>query len=261
MGAVAINEFVSIEKASDAAEAWRILHDRDLVKYGNRGYTGSWAEVPGVVNRPSTSKPMLLEEAGRYARTPLRNETGPAKWDAAHYVPVYAPGRSRSFKVVLDDEQRRQCVRPGWDGSHTVILEHLVDIVDGKLRDGEQVVSAEAGTPTSKVSVKMSSPSGTVETRFFVLYSDSPGDFTWERGYRSQAEARKALDTRLKGYNPERTNVSDLSGEIVAVRRRENGQPLVTGTRKVSQKVPVTVTVASVSDRLIGWYLYAVASC
>ncbi len=111
-GATEIIEHVEpVEKSETIAtpsDTHRRLAERDWYEHGNGGYTGSWAEV--LLIQPAERAPQrrICREARRFAHEALAGDTGPRKWDAGHYVPVYAaePGSGRELRITLDAEQR-----------------------------------------------------------------------------------------------------------------------------------------------------------
>lgn len=256
MGANYIHEFVSTDQAAFPNEACRMLHARDRDKHGNGSYTGSWAEVPGVVRAPGIKRPMILSEAYRAVQVAFGGAGGPRKWEVGHFLDVFEPETSSERKVAvrLDDAARRACgVRSaGFD------LGELARRVP--LHNGEQIVSVEVGPTASKRTVKVAAGAGRVETRYFVVRNGEL-DPTWDTGHASQAEARAALDAWLRASDHRHPD-ADRSGEVVAIRRRADGTGLVTGENRITRSTtPVTVTVARPGSHLAGWLLYAVASC
>jgi len=251
MGANEIVEYVACEgNVRTAEDAYVKLHDRDLSEFGSRGYTGSWAEVPGI-DVVRTDGRMIEPEAVRFARRALSDGSGPRKWEVGNAVPVFGVDTSstRTVRVELDDETRRRVITYG--RADVGMLAPLLG-----LRPAEQVVDVTVGETTARRKVETKATQGTQETRFFVSVNGSV-DINWDRGHRTRAKARKALNDLLLGMQ----GTAEATGEVFAVSRRAGGAGLVSGSLTVtSSSTPVEVTVAAPTSQQIGWLCYAVAS-
>lgn len=262
MGATDIYNFVKVSETIDSPKAaYRDLHERALHECGHGGYTGSWAEVPGVVASPlQRGRKLLVSEARRVADDAMRSPDGPGKWEVGHYLvasdPI--PGSKRSFTVKLDEQAREACevrgangLSAGWVGNIRELESRL------GLRDGEQIVSVEVGPTVARQAVKVRATAGKVETRYFVVRNGT-SDFGWEHGYATQSEARAAMEAWLR--TDPASNVQSRA-EVVALRRRAGGAGLVTGERSTtSSTTTLEVTVARPGGTIAGWLLFAVAS-
>ena len=253
MGANSISEYISkTEQIRTAGDAFDYLHSRDLHDCGHGGYTGSWAEVPGIQRAPGIPA-MMREQARIVADKAFDSDGGPRKWEAGHWIPVVAaePGSERNVEVVLSEAQRLEA------GAERGVrdLETLGRLL-GR-RDGEQFAALEIGPTSVRREVEAHSVPGRTETRYFVSFGGRL-DLRWEAGFATASQARKALLATLEAAT---ARTKDLAGEIIAVRRRENGDPLIAGTARVtSSATPIKATFAVPSAEIVGWMLYAVAS-
>lgn len=83
MGATSVDFILPGDKSEyEVEEAVRLSHEEDLVRFGNQGYTGSWAEVPcHRVIFPFIPVLKSYEEAEEYV---FDGENGRAeKWEPA----------------------------------------------------------------------------------------------------------------------------------------------------------------------------------
>lgn len=252
MGATYIQELVSkigheigscaTIEADTPRDAYTQLHRRDGAAYGCGGYTGSWAEVPGVVAAPSGA--LNRAEALRYADSRI-DGNHVVKWENGEYVPVYGVAGSRTVTVEVDEEHRKMY------NAHLRDLEcdARINALAG-LKPGEYVAKITAGQPVEKRKVSVTATKGTTEARYFVIDADRPSFPERNNGYASQAEARAAMAVILKSYraNPSvlsmSTETKESHLEVVAMTRRVTGEALVVGTNTVAEsKTKLTFTV------------------
>lgn len=267
MGAESIIEYVpKTEHITSAQDAYDALHERDLYEHGHGGYTGSWAEVPGIVPATvSRGQHLLLEEAMRVANESWYGNDGPQKWESGFWLPVYSrlPKSERTVQLTLNEEdctaaQVTACFVGGAQRLYVGNARHLAKAAN--LRPGEQVVSYKVDAVPVRRKATVRTTSGPVETRYFVLWADGSlgAALRWERGYATQAEARAALSAAFAGTAHKQ---APTRGEVIAVRRRANGEALVTAEMSpVPPRAKANLTVAIPGEELAGWVLYAVAS-
>ncbi|MHB1772073.1 MAG: hypothetical protein ACYCST_10070 [Acidimicrobiales bacterium] len=245
MGSCFIDEFVEMSaKVPSPFAAYEYLHARDLHDHGHGGYTGSWAEVPGLVR--AAIAPFDLPAARAYAYD--RDVSGAVrKWETGEFVSVSAddPSTERAVTVSVHEDVRRAVEQADW-----LSLTALVDLLPG---EHIAAVTPETANTTRRHKVTVSVPQGKVVTRFFVIAKDGRLP-TWDSGYATQSAARLELAVYLTRH------WAPHSAEVVAIRRRENGEPLVKGTSEVTSKTTLTVTIKTRTDDIAGWYCYAVAS-
>jgi len=245
MGAYFIDEFVEMSaKVPSPRAAYEYLHARDLRDHGHGGYTGSWAEVPGIVR--AAIAPFDLPAAMKYAHN--RSISGAVqKWETGEFVSVSAddPSSERTVTVSVNDDVRRAVEQFDWSS-----LAVLVDLLPG-----EHIVTAvpEMTSTSRRHKVMVSTPRGEAVTKFFVIAKDGRLP-AWDSGYATQSAAYSALAAYLAGHP------APHYAEVVAIRRRENGEPLVKGASEVTSKTTLTVTIRTATDDIAGWYCYAMAA-
>ena len=246
MGSYFIAEYVKRSAETPSARAaYENLHSRALHDHGHGGYTGSWAEVPDIVRAPVA--PLDLPAAKAYAYDRYVSNAV-QKWEAGEFVSVLAddPSTERVVTVRVSDGERRAVEQGDWSS-----LAALVGLLAG-----EHIATAtpEATATTPRHRVTVSTPRGEAVTKFFVI-TDVGRLPAWGSGHPTQSAARLELATYLAGHGAPRY------AEVVAIRRRSSGEPLVKGTSEVTAKTALTVTIRSSTDGVAGWYFYAVASC
>lgn len=130
-----------------------------------------------------------------------------------------------------------------------------------KLKANESLVGyyTKEKTP-GKPKVTAVATKGGTETRYTISNSQHA---TWERGLKSQAEAR-AKATELANTPSRFDEGRDLTFEVTGVTRRSDGQPLVKVTRTISDftvEVVATIKFAEVAGNPDGWLFFGWASC
>ena len=250
MGSQFISEYVEKnEWITTPRAAFEYLQGRDRYERGHGGYTGSFAEVNGVVPLVDF-EPQTLVAAERIAKQ--RDEAGLVlKWEHAEAIPVRKVASERKVQVTVT-----------MTGDTGYLAEQAVAAGAVKLRLGEHVaaVVVQEHQP-AKRKVSVASTKGRPVTRYFVVMGNDSRMPPWSDGYATQAAARAALAEELRS---ERTTQShqDRSGEVIAIIRREDGSGLVEGTSvRVSQRCRFEVTTQTTTDAVGGWLVYAVASC
>ncbi len=111
--------------------------------------------------------------------------------------------------------------------------------------------------------VRASATKGTAQTRYFVIDSCDRRLPDWDRGFPTQASARKAFER----VNVDAMFIPSAAVEVIGITRRVDGQPLVTGTVEVKQvtgslavRLRRKVRDASVGTERAGWYIYGWAA-
>ena len=250
MGSQFISEYVEKnEWITTPRAAFEYLQGRDRYERGHGGYTGSFAEVNGVVPLVDF-EPQTLAAAERIAKQ--RDEAGLVlKWEHAEAIPVRKVASERKVQVTVT-----------MTGDTGYLAEQAVAAGAVKLRLGEHVAAVvvqERQPARRKVSVVATK--GQAATRYFVVMDDVFRMPTWSDGFATQAAARAALAEELRSEHTTHS-YQDRSGEVVAITRREDGSGLVEGTSvRVSQRCRFEVTIQTTTDEVGGWLIYAVASC
>ncbi|MCL4414043.1 MAG: hypothetical protein M1522_04730 [Actinobacteria bacterium] len=250
MGSQFISEYVEKnEWITTPRAAFEYLQGRDRYERGHGGYTGSFAEVSGVVPLVDF-EPQTLVAAERIAKQ--RDEAGLVlKWEHAEAIPVCKVTSERKVQVTRTVA-----------GIADYRAEQAAAIGAVRLRPGEHVAAVvvqERQPARRKISV--AATKGQAVTRYFVVMDDVFRMPTWSAGYATQSAARAALAEELRSEHSTRS-CQDRSGEVVALTRREDGSGLVKGTSaRVSQRCRFEVTIQTTTDEVGGWLIYAVASC
>lgn len=251
------HSFHNIHRFNPAApvsykDAYEAVCDQARWEHGVDAYSGTVATTNGVRLRSAT--PMTLEAAHKLADEHIDNLS---KWEACEAIALieefdaeYGPSTSHKIEMEIRADQTSA------DELKKVAARHL-DVKVGE-------VGSVAIYPVRNVDVRVAAAAtkGATETRFFVNRADGRNaNYSWDRGYKSQAEARANLAAHL----PHGSNPTEM--EIVSMTRRVGGAGLVEATVS-AKKLNVTLHVttrevlkkARVGTRQSGWLFYGWAA-
>ncbi|WP_156150409.1 hypothetical protein [Gordonia sihwensis] len=231
---------------------------------GHGAYSGTIATTYGVRVVPGV-KPMTMTEARTVIDKRLDDLN---KWDVCEAIPLVAETPAVYERGELVD---LTITVPGsvFNDRH-----EMAAVIAKKLRlkadqiENYEVVRDHLGKEVMTVSprVRATAPVGKPVKRYFIIdpYYPQLPDFT--RGYTSQAEARKALADQVHASCSGVTREKSL--EIIAITRRDNGDPLVEATVTV-KSVTATLKVhtrkktapATRGKDRAGWLFFGWAAC
>lgn len=261
------HDFTKVVMSSGCVQdAYRSACHDATFEYGHDAYNGSISTTSGV-HEVRGVKPMTQAEAETlaYKRIDMLQ-----KWGYCEALPLVAESpavyeRTGSTTVTVtvtgavfaDTAKFRRVLAKAAEVKERDIDQYSV-VHENALRGGRRLLSA---VPL----VKAATPAGKPVKRYFIVPSTARALPRFEDGYATQAEARAALASKFSTTYGARVN-EDL--EIIAVTRREGGEPLVrasvstksvTGTFEVRTRK--LVTPAKRGTTRAGWYFYGWAAC
>lgn len=262
MGLTDLIEFVPQEAANPTVQdAFRVLLDRDIARYGREGYTGSWAEVSVFRVAP-----------GRYTRAEAETMAEKALFgsggdDESLTFTVSKFGCGVALEVCATDETvsvRTVTVTVPWD--HKTDWYALRDeaiaslgLTSSECVVGATEVSRETGTVVTSVAYAPAcecEPQYVLRSLSLFLRSCSLFGNLDKEVYATLDEARAALAAQLA-----KAAAFESPLEVTLEIRAQECGPLVTGTNKVhGGTITFEVQVATTTADLAGWLFYAVAS-
>jgi hypothetical protein len=222
---------------------------------GHGGYTGTIAEKDGYV--VITRTPMSPAAAAQLAEQLFEQEDSRIddKWGPAGAIPLTLEtngGRKIEVTTTVSGNV-------SFDQLHVLARK----AAEAKLKPTEQIVDVRPKQECS-YRVTQEATKGKTVTRYVIVGDRRAA--SWEKGYPTQAEARAAAVARAKAMG-DHQNLFDQGEsllEVVAVTRRENGDPLVRIKREVVKTtITATVTVEpkpTGNVKIDGWYFFGWAS-
>lgn len=267
---------------NDMKNAYRNCVDYAVYDYGNDSCNGTISTTDGVRKSPiSSNKSIGVNEAVRLINEKeLYDNTD--KWGDCEAVFVHretSDTKTVAEKVEVDfevDSEVIESLGSGWNLKSTLIDMACKKIMKTPSKYGikkkanadyfcnEYVRGYADGVkplvvhePSYKYTT--STTQGKRVTKYFIVSSGFNSIPDWDKGYESQAEARKNLPTS--------GNKGDVS-EIIAITRRESGEGLVKHTNegiktkkvKVSAVVNVMETTTKEHKDETGWLFYGIAA-
>lgn len=257
-------------------QAYNCAVDEALYEHGHDPYSGTIATTEGVFRSNLVNEPIEIGQIDNDLYWSLLDST--EKWGPCAAVPVYemAPGVTKErlpstkvqFRVAHSEYlngRRSEVVRKA---ARKALRDALNSgEVSGTPRSGNHVHLGVTARGVSKYELhiermelitarraKVAATPGKTETRYFVV--SSPGLPSWGQGFATQAEARAQMKQRI-----ESSIFGDGRYEVIAVTRRQGGEPLVKGEATWPKMVDVAATVSlsetvaePASTGLEGWF-------
>lgn len=274
MGANAVQLLEQLASPSETLDQlFRRVHERESWENGHGGYTGSFAEIPGVVALTQTAMPrpmarLVVEQLLDYQDAPLAPELAarlqrvvrPQKWEAGIAIPVMDDAKlitkERLVTVThtltdLHGEEWRALLaaKLGLDASHTWL----------------QTYKVESDTLTSRVATVRAA--GPRVVRFGLVAPHRHLGLTLSEALAaidepSEAKALAAGKALLATLDLSDPRYAGLKLQVQARVRRDDGLgSLTVETRKRVTKVRATLQHAKVTTGpTVAWLLAGVAS-
>jgi hypothetical protein len=270
--------FTETGSGSNVEQAFDNATEQSRYDHGSEGYTGTLAEKGDytVVDRAVRWE----KDAADFAETNANHPLVADKWGPAGAIPFAVPSKSEvpESRVVTVDVVVKGDPAVGAQDEWSAHRDAVENAVAAKvrLRKGERIVRTENKNIAPTYRATSVATEGKAVTRFVV--DGLRGRNTWETGFASQSEARKALTNWITNPPVPRNEwdaaaVRDVVStripesetyEVTSVTRRETGQPLVIVTRELVKAVyTVEVTVEKivpVPNRIDGWLFFGWAS-
>lgn len=256
--------FTEYGEGTDPGAVYNRLVQQALHEHGNDAYNGSISTTGGFVVQQTT--PVTLDEAYRIAEDSLDRYS---KWEACGALPIVDDGqvKARVLNIVATYKGSLS-----YDDRQTFLDAEVKRQVTPKLKPGERVLSWTLDNPTwngaahvggieveRKVEVAVAKED--VETRYFVLDPRHGRSLpAWTAGHTTQSEARAAAVAAAETVKKSAFSDSgDIEFEVVALRRRASGLPLVKVTSratKTTYPVSVKVGIVSATPTVKGWLFF-----
>lgn len=264
-------------------QAYRCAVEEALFEHGHDPYSGTIATTEGVFRSNLVQEPIEEGELDNDLQEALLDST--EKRGPCAAVPVYEtmPRRTRE-RLSPTPVQFRIAHSEFLNGRRSDVVRKAVrKALRDALNSGEISSTPHSGNhvhlgvtarDVSKHELclermelvtprraKIAATQGKPETRYFVV--SSQGLPSWDQGFATQAEARAQMKQRI-----ESSPFGDGRCEIIAVTRRQGGEPLVKGEATWPKMVDVTATV-SLSETVAepmrtgrtGWFFCGWAAC